>query len=159
MTQYSKIFKLFIIPLLISQLFLVSCTQSNDSQVPKASKGVLDLSSWDFNKDGIISLSGYWEFYWEQLIEPETLAESSSDTASIYVQVPSTWSNYIIGEENLANEGFATFRLLIKTDYYDKELGLEIPRISSAYKLWINNNLISANHNEYSSILQDLSKD
>jgi len=35
---------------------------------------VIDLSSWDFKKDGTISLSGEWQFYWHQLLTPEDFA-------------------------------------------------------------------------------------
>ena len=34
---------------------------------PQAIKGEIDLTDWDFQKDGPISLKGEWFFYWNKL--------------------------------------------------------------------------------------------
>ncbi len=39
--------------------------------VPKAIQGKIDLSNWNFEQNGIVKLNGEWEFYWEQLLEPQ----------------------------------------------------------------------------------------
>ena len=31
----------------------------------------MDLSAWDFNRDGIVALDGQWEFYWNRLLKLE----------------------------------------------------------------------------------------
>jgi len=55
--------------LLLVPILLLACNQ-NLKLPPKAKKGVLDLSSWNFEKDGIVPLKGDWEFYWKQLLKP-----------------------------------------------------------------------------------------
>ena len=46
-------------------LFLGFCkSEKPQKNIPKAVKGILDLSQWDFEKDGVINLDGEWEFYW-----------------------------------------------------------------------------------------------
>ena len=37
---------------------------------PLAVDGILDLSDWDFEKDGIVELKGEWRFVWEEFVEP-----------------------------------------------------------------------------------------
>ena len=63
-------FRLFLV-LLWAGFFLASCQPSTSGKKPpQAVDGVLDLSAWDFEKDGLVKLDGEWEFYWEQLLEP-----------------------------------------------------------------------------------------
>ena len=50
-------------------LFLGFCkSEKPQKNIPKAVKGILDLSQWDFEKDGVINLDGEWEFYWNELV-------------------------------------------------------------------------------------------
>ncbi len=35
---------------------------------PKAVTGILDLTSWDFDRDGALKLDGEWEFFWQELL-------------------------------------------------------------------------------------------
>ena len=37
---------------------------------PQAIKGILDLTDWDFKKDGPVQLKGEWEFFWKQHLDP-----------------------------------------------------------------------------------------
>lgn len=37
---------------------------------PKVINGVINLTNWDFDKNGNVELNGEWEFYWNQLLEP-----------------------------------------------------------------------------------------
>ena len=39
-------------------------------QLPTAKKGVLDLSSWDLNKNGKIEVRGEWKFFPNKIINP-----------------------------------------------------------------------------------------
>ena len=105
-------------------------------------KGVLQLSNWDFQRDGYIPLTGQWEFYWKQLLTPEDLATASHVPA--YMDMPVTWNKY---NENYSATGYATYRLTIKLDekYNDSLLGITVPSMLSAYKLWVNGHLFSAN--------------
>ncbi len=47
-----------------------SCTNQRNS-IPKAVRGTIDLRQVNFEKEGIQSLSGKWEFYWGQLLTPQ----------------------------------------------------------------------------------------
>ena len=41
----------------------------NRIEQPKVSQGVFDLSGWDFQTNGNLSINGDWELYWNQLID------------------------------------------------------------------------------------------
>ena len=65
--------------LLFFLLTLFQCAPpANQKKPPVAVKGVLDLrpsatlgnQGWDFEKGGIVSLDGEWEFYWEEFLDP-----------------------------------------------------------------------------------------
>ncbi len=38
--------------------------------MPTAVDGIVDLTGWDFSKEGPVRLAGKWEFYWQQLLGP-----------------------------------------------------------------------------------------
>ena len=81
-------------------------------------QGNLDLSHWNFEKDGKIELNGEWEFYWKQMLSyedfhPENLKAVPTPN---YIKVPGTWNGKkVIGEhEPISGIGFATYRVQIK---------------------------------------------
>jgi diguanylate cyclase (GGDEF)-like protein len=105
-------------------------------------KGVLDLSTWDFNNDGYTELGGYFEFYWQQLLTPETIATTSSVPS--YMKIPMAWNKY---NKDYDSIGYATYSLTIKLNpkYKDTLLGISVPSMLTAYKLWVNGEEFSSN--------------
>jgi len=64
--------KKFIAQLLFWLVFfpiLFGC--NNPTGRPRAVQGVLDLSQWDAARDGLVTLDGEWEFYWNKLLAPD----------------------------------------------------------------------------------------
>lgn len=112
--------------------------------------GVLDLTNWDWEQDGIISLDGEWEFYWDHLLTPEELRTNEHSHDHQLLTVPRLWNNHIIEGEKLSGIGYATYRLFIKTSS-DEILGLKLPKIFTAYNLWVNNELVAS----YESVTLD----
>ncbi len=55
-------------------LCIFSCTKPK--QAPKAENGVIDLTEWDFEKDGNIKLDGEWEFYWKEIYSHENFRQN-----------------------------------------------------------------------------------
>lgn len=90
-------------------------------QYPEAVSGLLDLRGWDFDAYGPVPLSGEWEFFWEQLLEPEQGPEGERSL----ITVPGIWGE---SGEGLASDdrrtGFATYRLTILTDPSEMQPGL-----------------------------------
>lgn len=110
------------------------------SHKPEAKNGMLDLNDWNWSEDGIVSLDGEWEFYWRELLTPEDFHKGNVAVEKNLITVPKTWNNYLIEDEKLTGKGFATYRLSVNTSS-DQGLGIKIPKIFIAYKLWVNGEL------------------
>jgi two-component system, sensor histidine kinase ChiS len=115
------------------------------SQRPYAVDGVMDLSSWDFEKNGIAYLDGAWEFYWGKLLTPMELATEKPPQRTGYFSVPAYWNGYPISGKPLSGYGCATFRLKVKLRPGLKSLSLRVEEESTAYRLWVNGLQVMAN--------------
>ncbi len=127
--------RLFLRPLLLFIFPVLALTSCIDSKTFLAQNGVLDATQWDFVNDGTITLNGEWEFYWNQLLDPE---DFNANPKKSYIKLPGVWNDYKNEETTIPGEGYATFRLRIKSNLKNKALGLRIPFHFTAYKLWIN---------------------
>ena len=65
---------------------IVVCSCNKMRNDVKAKKGVMDLSHWDFEKQGNIHLDGQWEFYWNRLLTSEDFKRGIKDTVR-YIEV------------------------------------------------------------------------
>ena len=117
-------------------LLLVSC--QNELKKPVAHTGRLDLTSWDFAVDGSAELNGDWEFYWSQLLIPSDFSRIPPPEMTDIIHVPSEWRRLRIGQERLGSFGAATYHLTVLLPSGQKSLGIELNRIFSAYRLWVN---------------------
>lgn len=105
-------------------------------QSPRAEKGVLDLSQWDFESHGPIELSGEYEFHWRRLLLPDSLR---SDTpASHFIDVPGGWNGYELNGEPLPAHGFATYRLMVLLQRPLPNLALKFLDMGTAYRVFVN---------------------
>lgn len=121
--------------LFLTCLLLVSCSQPSDaSEAPQAINGQLDLRGWDFSQQGHVSLSGEWEFYWQELLTPFQVRK---DSVPLFVSVPDTWTSYEVDGEPLPPQGFATYRLLVQLPASSQSYGLFIEGEGTAYTLWV----------------------
>ncbi len=116
-------------------------TSCSDSRPIAAQQGVLDATKWNFNEDRI-TLNGEWEFYWNQLLQPQDFVDTLSKS---YIQLPGVWNDVDYEGNTLQGEGYATFRIKIKTDLKNERFGLRIPFHFTAYKLWVNQELLAEN--------------
>lgn len=118
---------------------------SPTGKVPSAKKGVLDLTGWDFDKDGVVKLDGEWEFYWKRLLSYEDFHGSeSAPVADGYSRVPGAWNKHAVDGKPLPEEGYATYRLKVKTNRPDILYGFKILTFSTAYRLMINDEIIAS---------------
>jgi len=131
---------IFFILIVIFNVF----TGTHKNQV-LAKDGTLDLSNWDFNKDGVASLDGEWEFYWNQLLTYEDFHKENPIKTDGYFKIPNVWTNYTLNGGKVPPNGYATYRLKIKTNNVDSLKGLKILTSSTSYKLMINSKVISEN--------------
>lgn len=128
-----------VLPIIFLMLFLLGgCSGLPTEIIKKAENGRLDLTQNDL-KNQIIALDGDWAFYWNQLLEPASMDQGQ---LSGYVSFPSSWNKYQINGEKIPGPGYATYRLSF-TAAEAKILALKIPKVRTAYKLWVNGELIA----------------
>ncbi|MFC5470889.1 ATP-binding protein [Cohnella suwonensis] len=111
--------------------------QQPDKEDPQVVHGELDLTQWDLQREGEIKLDGEWGFYWERLLATDDFKRLDLQQSSEYVDVPSVWNKYQVEGKHLPGQGYATYRLKVKTDGQLSTLSLKIPTISTAYKVMI----------------------
>ncbi len=105
-------------------------------------EGAIDLSGWDFDRDGSVRLDGSWEFYWNRFIDPSEVSLSPDAC----VRVPSVWNGTIVDGQPIPGIGFASYRATVKTSLSPgTQLGLRLFTFSSAYQIYIDNELIAQN--------------
>jgi serine phosphatase RsbU (regulator of sigma subunit) len=127
--------------LLLSLLLLFTFSCGTKYASPKAVKGVIDLKKVDFEKHGIQSLSGKWEFYWEQLLTPQDFRNKNLNPEYIYA--PQGWGT---GKENSKKYpafGYATYRLKVLLPENNIPYRIWINSIVSSSKIWINGQFLA----------------
>lgn len=130
------------IAILITLSLFTACTGSNPSGAPRAINGVLDLTDWDLQRDGTLSLAGEWEFHWQDHLSPEDFSQQFLPHRDGLITLPRVWNGYAVDGRKLSGYGYATFRLIIDTDSDSRRMGIRMPVIESAYKLFVNGNLL-----------------
>lgn len=98
--------------------------------------GLLDLRNRNWQKDGIVNLTGNWEFYWHKFYSPQFLNNTS--IVKQYAYVPSFWNNYIDEQENSNGFGYATYHVVVLCPPSNEQLALKFLTVESAYKLFVN---------------------
>lgn len=104
---------------------------------PRVSAGALDLSQWDFARNGPLALSGEYEFYWQQHVPPEKFLQTPPPSPTGFINVPGVWNDYQIAGKKLGGDGYATYRLQVHL----KEampLALKFLDMATAYTVYVN---------------------
>lgn len=122
----------------------------SSGQQPRAVQGVLDLTGWDINTNGKVCLDGQWEFYWKTFYTSADFTDIDTNTdppiLTGYFDVPGKWNNYRLNNgTKLTENGYATYRLIVKHGPTTDELAVKIPELYSAYRMYINGRLIAHN--------------
>ncbi|MFT4106447.1 MAG: ATP-binding protein [Lacrimispora sp.] len=120
--------------------------KSSKPAQPLAKQGRLDLSGWDFSKNGAIRLDGEWEFYWNQLLTPEDFNDANKKTPDGYIKVPSEWKGRI-GTTLLADKGAATYRLKVNLGSSMSALGIQTTIIRMSNRIFIDGNELLSSGN------------
>ncbi|MBN1532806.1 MAG: SpoIIE family protein phosphatase [Spirochaetes bacterium] len=111
---------------------------------PLAAKGLLDLRSWDFRKNGPVKFAGEWEFFWGELQSPDDTAPAVGRPRR-YLAVPGNWLDETMGGRRLGPNGYATLRLRVLLPKGLERLSLYIPDMRTAYQCYIDGRLVHAN--------------
>jgi len=121
---------------------LTSCNLNHKMKdKPQLKKGYVNLSNWDFKKDGIYKLHGEWEFYWNQLFTPDDLKTNDILKKKLYIEDSKKWIYLKNNNKDIKKQGYATYKIIIKIKDDTKIMAIKVPIIWSSYNIWINNNL------------------
>ncbi len=134
--------KLHILFFLFAAALFFSCSNEQKTLVPKAKQGVMDLSNYDFESNDVVKLDGEWEFYWNRLLTTNDFKNDSLSLNPIFLKIPSVWTNTNIDNQKLNADGFATYRLRIKTNKANNLLAIKTKYIGSSYNLFVNGKLL-----------------
>jgi signal transduction histidine kinase/CheY-like chemotaxis protein len=131
---------------IFASLLLTSCADTSKLKpAPVAEQGVLDLSNWDFEKEGVVRLNGEWEFYWQRLLAPNELLSSNTGKEQKFINLPSSWNGYQVNDEVLSGDGYATYYLRIIGNEGNKKLMFKTSWMGTSYNLFVNGDLIASN--------------
>ncbi|MEP6826170.1 MAG: 7TM-DISM domain-containing protein, partial [Ramlibacter sp.] len=100
---------------------------------PLARAGVLDLSTWDFGRDGIVALDGQWAFFWKHWMAPGEVPASGGP----WLDVPQEW-NAAAG----SSRGYASYRLDVMCTR-PAALAMAVPMQHSSLALYVNGILLA----------------
>ena len=119
---------------------LLACGSVSEPQAqqPTASDGAIDLSDWDFGRDGPVDLIGEWELYWEQLLDPVTPADAAQTPRDGFLDLPAMWNGSEIDGEQLGLDGYATFRLRVILPEAPAPMGFRLHTMGTAFALFAN---------------------
>lgn len=139
---YTK-FHIKTIALSLLLLTLLACSRDTGS-APEVRNGVLDLTGWNFNKDGSVSLKGNWKFIWIQDDASFSTEKADMDTWDS-LSIPCSWN-----KKSGSGSGYGWVRMKIllpeNNDLCCKEnLTLYLSEIFTAYELYINNKKVISN--------------
>ncbi|MBN9385724.1 MAG: response regulator [Chitinophagaceae bacterium] len=98
-----------------------------------AQKGLLDLRDVDLTVHPV-KLHGEWNFYWMQLLSPDSLNTVKPD----YAPYPRLWKDLRLHGQSYSTIGYATYSLTILLPKNRPRIGLEVPDTYCSYKLYIN---------------------
>lgn len=145
-TTGNKRLLLLLSSIVIAAVILISIFifsgQSNHRTGPV--RGILDLQSWDIHRDGPLSLSGEWDFYWERFLTYREVV-NGGPVPDVIADAPGVWNDYQLKGKSLPGFGYATYRLKVVNAPEGMPLSLRVPTFSTAYELYIDDRLISSN--------------
>jgi PAS domain S-box-containing protein len=120
-------------------IFFSACLNDSPRKIaPRAVKGVLDLTDWDFKYDGPVGLIGEYEFYWKQHLSPSDFSKAPVPEKTGFIELPGYWKDEEIEGVKHPADGYATYRLNIRLKDQKERLALRIMEVSVAYSLYIN---------------------
>ena len=100
---------------------------------PPASEGVLDLSTWDFARDGAVVIKGDWRFNWRELVAP---GATTAPDAWLPLR---KWNGLkLFDGRELDGKGFATYRMRVLLPPRAAEpFTIVVDPVIDACKLWV----------------------
>lgn len=103
----------------------------------KAIQGILYVQG----NDSLYYLSREWEYYPDVLLTPQKLKEHKGEYYSRYISI-GEYGGMDLGEKDRSPFGSGTYRLMLVLPEEEKRYAIGLIEIFSAYRLYINGNLV-----------------
>jgi len=126
--------------IIVLSLITLFIYKPSGEEPPKPTGGVLDLSDWSFEKDGIVSLEGAWPFYFDQYLTHEDF-EAGVEAKPVFVEIPSTKKSMETANPKDDKYYYGTMRLVVKLPDQTNTYGLKTDIVLTSYRLFINGTL------------------
>lgn len=125
-----------LIAIIILSFITLFLNKPSAVQPPKPIGGVLDLSNWSFEEDGIVSLEGNWSFYFNQFLTHEDF-KAGVDSVPVLIEIPSTKKSMEASKPFQDNKFYGTMRLVVELPDDTRTYGLKTDIVLTAYRLYI----------------------
>lgn len=103
----------------------------------QARGGGADLSSLGFGDRSAYEIRGEWQFWWNALVDPDSIARGDAPAVSGMAAMPGYWNESALFGERLPAIGAATYRLSLALP--DRGVyGLYLDRMFSSFRLYVN---------------------
>ncbi len=97
----------------------------------------MDLTGWEFERDGLAALDGEWELYWGQLLTPKDFTGSNPPQPTGYFFVPQAWQGVQVGDLTLPATGFSTVRLHLRLPQRVEPYAVYFKVEKMAWRAWL----------------------
>jgi diguanylate cyclase (GGDEF)-like protein len=104
-----------------------------------AENGQVFLQSTDFSSDNKVALSDGWLFFESKLVQPQDVQKLLNEAR--IVRGISGWQ--LTAQDGNQVNGFGTYHITVNLPLDKLDLAIQIPQIESAYRLYINDNLVA----------------
>ncbi len=108
----------------------------------KINSAVVNVKGYDFSEGESVLLAGEWEFHWGEHLISQNIKNSQPD---LYVEIPSSWTDYEINGEQLSNGGIASYRAYIKNLDSTQPMIVGVQNLPGLCRVYIDGNLVFSN--------------
>lgn len=157
----------FLLVLFVIILTVLNVNQRHGKDLVLDKNQALDLSTWEFNSQGMNFLESGWQFYPDQSLVPDDFKENSPTTSSNLprhdasslphfsnVSITTqgwndmgrlvTSNNAALRTSDVDLHGYGTYRIVIKVSDSERLIAFEFPEINQATKIWVNGTLVKS---------------
>jgi len=129
----NNLFKVVTIILVLIIIYSSTIGMLLSTQKQFVDNGVFQLDDNKFDDNIVYPLKGNWEFYWDQLIEPQDFQESDQVHFSGFIKVPASWTYF-----HYPDHGMATYRIMLTLPRELNDPAIKIKRVTRAMKVFAN---------------------
>ncbi|MBE0558027.1 MAG: PAS domain S-box protein, partial [Proteobacteria bacterium] len=113
-------------------------------EAPRAVKGQLDLTQWNFATDGPVRLAGEWQFHWEKIVSAGEKPSGEPHEGTAFIRVPGIWNGHEVGGKKIPGAGYATYRLMVLLKPPLTPMAFKFLSMGTAFDMYVNGKKVSS---------------